>query len=96
MNNVKSFIPTEDGEYAVTSHSTVTFQAESNASLHQVFLFSTFPLDTGDAERWYFSMSNKQGITLTGKKNKPIYIFLVDQISSVDNTGEAVVTFTKL
>ena len=95
MSNVKSFIPSEDGEYAVQSKSTV-FYHHGDFPLHQVLIFNTAPLNTGDSEKWYFSVSNKQGITVTGKAGKPIYVFLVDQVSSTDNTGSATVTFTKL
>jgi hypothetical protein len=41
-------------------------------------------------------ISVKQGVTVTGKKGKPIYVFLVDQVNSLDNTGTATITITKI
>ncbi len=92
---VHSFTPTEDGIYAVTLESNVTYHY-GNAPLDQAFLFNTAPLETGDTEKWNFIINVKQGITVTGKEGKPIYAFLVDQINSSDNTGNATVKFTKI
>jgi hypothetical protein len=95
MKGAHSFTPTEDGIYAVTLESDITY-CFSNAPLSQAFLFNTAPLDTADSEKWDFVISVKQGVTVTGKKGRPIYCFLVDQDTSKDNMGTATITFTKI
>jgi hypothetical protein len=95
MKGAHSYTPTDDGIYAVTLESDVTY-SYFNAPLNQAFVFNTAPLDTADSDKWNFVISVKQGVTVTGKKGKPIYVFLVDQVNSLDNMGTATITFTKI
>jgi len=96
-DNVTKFTPPQDGEYLVQASVSVNFHFQE-LPLRQVFLFSTAPLTTGDSYKWYFAVGSGSGsgITIKLSANKPIYVFIVDQVDSADNTGTASVTFTYL
>jgi hypothetical protein len=95
--NVTKFTPPQDGEYLVQANVSVNFHLQK-LPLRQVFLFSTAPLTTGDSYSWYFAVGSGggNGITIQLTMGNPIYVFLVDQVDSTDNTGTASVTFTYL
>lgn len=92
---IQPFTPIEDGTYAVTLTSNITCHSGA-ASLNQVLLFNTAPLETDDSEKWYFTVDVNQGAIISGKTGRPIYAFLVDQSSAVDNTGKIDIKFTKI
>lgn len=95
MSNVKSFTPSTDGVYAITLKSNVTY-SNGRAPLNQAFIFNTAPLANGNSSGWFLTVANQQGVTVQGSKGNPFYVFLVDQVTSGDNTGQADVTFTQL
>ncbi|HAA24246.1 MAG TPA: hypothetical protein DCR93_02645 [Cytophagales bacterium] len=64
--------------------------------MNQVLIFSTAPLGSGDADRWYFAPTQAGGAIIESDGVNPIYTFIVDQLNSKDNTGEATVTFTPI
>lgn len=96
-SNVAKFTPPQDGEYLVQANVSVNFHLDK-LPLRQAFLFSTAPLTTGDSYKWYFAVGSGSGsgITIKLTANNPIYVFIVDQVDSTDNTGTASVTFTYL
>ena len=89
------FTPTVSGEYAISANVSVNFHG-SQLPLSQALIFNTAPLATGNSYMWYLVVSNGNGATAQLTANNPVYVFLVDQVDSTDNTGSAIVTFTPL
>lgn len=93
--NTQIFTPTVSGEYAISANVNVNFHL-SQLPLSQAFIFNTAPLATGNSYMWYLVVSNGNGVTAQLTAGNPVYVFLIDQVDSTDNTGTASVTFTLL
>jgi len=83
------------GKYAVNLSSTVKFHG-SQLAVDQVILFNNAPLATHNSVKWYSVVDTQEGIQITVQEDMPIYVVLLDQVNSNDNSGEATVTFTKI
>lgn len=83
----------ETGQVSVSLESDVKY-CGSEWPLNQVFLFNTAPLQSGDYYRWFYVANTAEGITMNVTAGQPIYAFIVDQVTSSDNTGAMTVTFT--
>jgi hypothetical protein len=93
VNNNK--IVLKKGKYAVTFTSNMCY-AGNLGPLDQIMIFSTTPLNSDDSEKWYFAPVKSQGTYVRSDGSNPIYVFVVDQVNSYDNTGAAIVTFTEV
>lgn len=85
----------QNGQVTVTLTSTVKYYG-ATWPLNQVILFNTAPLTSGDYYRWFYLVNTVEGIVMNVQANEPIYAFIVDQVTSADNTGSMTVTFTPL
>ena len=74
IESIQSFKPTDDGTFAVTIESNVTYHV-GKAPLDQAYFFNTEPLKTGDTEKWNSIINAKQAMTVTGKKTSPFMSF---------------------
>jgi hypothetical protein len=93
--NTQIFTPSVSGEYAISASVNVNFHNDE-LPLSQAMIFNTAPLETGNSYMWYLVVSNGSGATAQLTQGCPVYVFLVDQVDSTDNTGTASVTFTLL
>lgn len=82
------------GIYSVSIESTVNFHNQQYP-LNQVILFNCAPLKSGNADGWYFVVDESKPIQIEAKDGEPIYVALLDQVTSTDNTGSVTVTFTQ-
>ena len=85
----------DNQRYAVTISGAVTYQG-AKMPLKQAFVFNTRPLTDADYYDWYHLVSVDSSADVTFTKGNPIYIFLVDQVTSSDNTGSFKITFTPI
>lgn len=83
----------ETGQVSVSLVSDVKYSG-STWPLNQVLLFNTAPLVSGDYYRWFYTANTAEGITMNVTAGQPIYAFIVDQVTSSDNTGSMTLTFT--
>lgn len=83
------------GTYSVSIESDVKFH-DQQWPLNQVILFNCAPLQSGDADGWYFVVDGSQPIQIEAEDGQPIYAALLDQVTSADNTGSVTVTFTEV
>jgi hypothetical protein len=89
-------VPLDAGLYAVSMTGTIYYSSDNTFPLQQVYLFATYPLTSGESEQWFFTISDSVGITITADGINPIYAFIVDQVTTADNTGSVTITFTPL
>ena len=83
------------GQYAVTLKSdNLTYK--SGVACQQVIVFNTAPLLTGNYEKWFYTVNTSEGTVMTVQAGQPVYVFIVDQVTSTDNTGSVNVVFTPL
>ena len=82
-----------DGQVFVKIESNVKYSG-STWPLNQVYLFNCAPLSSGDYYRWFYVVNTIEGIIINVNANQPVYAFIVDQVTSLDNTGTLTVTFT--
>jgi hypothetical protein len=85
----------DPGEYAVSMTGMIYYANNKTFPLKQAYIFCTSPLASGDSEKWFFTISDSQGITITANSN-PIYAFITDQVTTADNLGSVTITFTPL
>lgn len=83
------------GTYSVSIESDVKFH-DQQLSLDQVILFNCAPLKSGNADGWYNVVNGSQAIQIEAEDGEPIYVALLDQVNTTDNTGSVTVTFTPL
>lgn len=90
------------GDYIAKLENTdITINSDKKAYLDQVILFNTTAHVEGhengqkeDAFYYVVDFENKDGVKVHVWNDRPIYAFIVDHVSSSDNTGSATVTFT--
>jgi hypothetical protein len=85
------------GQYAITlQNDTMKYNSGSSVMVQQVIVFNTAPLLTGNYEKWFYTVNTSEGTVITVKSGQPVYVFIVDQINSADNSGSVNVVFTPL
>lgn len=85
------------GKYAVTlANDSMKYNSGSQVYIQQVILFNTAPLETANYEKWFYTVNTSEGTVISVAQNQPVYVFIVDQITSDDNSGSANVNFTPI
>jgi hypothetical protein len=96
LTGIVSPVNLSPGQYAITlQNDTMTYRT-SSIPVQQVIVFNTAPLKTGNYEKWFYTVNTSEGTVITVQSGQPVYAFIVDQISSTDNTGSVNVVFTPL
>ncbi|GEM_PF-4526321 len=86
------FTPEQTGNYVVSLNSNVDYSGAS-FPLKQAIIFNTQPLTSNESEKWFAIVDQSQPIVISAQANSNIYVVLLDQVTSGDNTGQAEVTF---